>query len=85
MSALAADAAFLEKAGTPVAAIGGEALIRTVGRAMARAHGFKDYPFVSLPLFMGEGITDEALRAYVEQAVPQIERVLSRSVETGKG
>src|SRR5438552_2257456 len=77
MSALAADATFLEKAGIPVAAVGGDALVRTVGRSMARAHGYPEYPFVSIPVFARGRLTEADLERYAQDAFAQLEHVLS--------
>jgi hypothetical protein len=77
MSALAADATFLEKAGIPVAAIGGDALVRTVGRSMARAHGYPDYPFVSIAVFVRGRLTEADFERYTENAFVQLEHVLA--------
>lgn len=74
MSALAVDAVTLEKMGIPVAAIGTDALVRSTGLAMARAHGYPDYPFVSVPHFLEP--TDAAVRRSIEIALPQVERIL---------
>jgi hypothetical protein len=74
MSALAVDAVTLERMGVPVAAIGSDALIRTTGLAMARAHGYPDYPFVAVPHFLAP--TFAAVQQTVEIALPQVERIL---------
>ena len=80
MSALAADAALIEKMGTPVAAIGCDALVKTVGQAMARNHGYTDYPFVIVPGYHGMAYTHEKVQSDVEIAMPQIEKALSPQV-----
>jgi hypothetical protein len=67
----------LEKMGIPVAAIGVERLIKLTGRAMMRAHGFRDYPWVVVPDSNSLGHTDEQVREDVDAALPQIELVLS--------
>lgn len=76
MSALAVDAITLEKTGIPVGAIGTETLIKTTGRAMARAHGYQAYPFVSVPHFIES--TDQAVQRSIELALPQVEKVLQK-------
>jgi hypothetical protein len=74
MSALAVDALTLERMGIPVAAIGSDALVRSTGIAMARAHGYPNYPFVMVPHFLEP--TFEVVQQTVEIAVPQAERIL---------
>jgi hypothetical protein len=74
MSALAVDAVTLERMGVPVAAIGSDALVRSTGLAMARAHGYSDYPFVTVPHFLEP--TFEAVQRTVDIALPQVETVL---------
>ena len=74
MSALAVDAMTLERMGVPVAAIGSDALVRSTGLAMARAHGYPDYPFVSVPHFLEP--TFAAVERTVEISLPQVEAVL---------
>jgi hypothetical protein len=74
MSALAVDAVTLERMGVPVAAIGSDALVRSTGQAMARAHGYPDYPFVAVPHFLEP--TFDVVQRTVEIALPQVERVL---------
>jgi hypothetical protein len=74
MSALAVDAVTLERMGVPVAAIGSDALVRSTGLAMARAHGYPDYPFVTVPHFLEPTFT--VVQRTVEIALPQVERIL---------
>jgi hypothetical protein len=74
MSALAVDAVTLERMGVPVAAIGSDALVQSTGLAMARAHGYPDYPFVTVPHFLEP--TFEAVQRALEIALPQVERIL---------
>lgn len=78
MSALAVDAITLEKAGIPVAAIGTDTLVETTGRAMARAHGYPDYPFVVIPHYIET--TDEAVQRSIDAAMGQIEKVLQSGI-----
>ena len=80
MSALAVDALKLEKAGVPVAAIGTDALTTSVGVAMARAHGYLDYPFVIVPHFTAPTI--EAWQHAADVAMPQVEAVLQKDLTT---
>ena len=79
MSALAVDAITLEKLGIPVGAIGTDNLIKTTGRAMARAHGYHDYPFVNVPHFVEP--TDAAVKRSIELALPQVEKVIQKNGE----
>jgi hypothetical protein len=58
----------------PVAAIGSDALVRSTGLAMARAHGYPNYPFVTVPHFLEP--TFEVVQRTVQIAVPQVERIL---------
>ena len=77
MSALAVDAITLEKTGVPVGAIGTVTLVKTTGRAMARAHGYQDYPFITVPHFVEP--TDEAVQRSIELALPQVEKILQKN------
>ena len=84
MSALAVDAISLEKMGVPVAAIGSEAFVRTTGRGMCRAHGYPDYPLVTVHCAIGDSNvegqiqTADQVRQAIDEALPQVEKLLQK-------
>ncbi len=66
----------LEDRGIPTAAIGPDKLVLSIGTAMARRHGFNDYPFVVIDYPYAESLTTESLELHRQKAWPQIESVL---------
>lgn len=66
----------LEDRGIPVAAIGPDKLILTIGRTMAKRHGYPDYPFVVIDYPYAESLNDQRLEEHLQKAWPQIEQVL---------
>lgn len=75
---MTADGLALERKGVPAAVVGNRKLIDTTGRATAKAHGVPEYPFVVLA---DEGtlmtmMSAEEMGAAVDEAVPQIEKIL---------
>ena len=66
----------LEKRGIPTAAIGVERLVKTVGQAMAKRHGFPGYRFVEIPSILHDDLSEAALDKKMEVAAPEVERVL---------
>ncbi|MFQ5873948.1 MAG: hypothetical protein ACE5JL_09120 [Dehalococcoidia bacterium] len=74
MEVLAVDAIILEKMGIPVAAIGADTLIETMGRAIAQTHGYPVYPFMSVPHY--HRAVEEDVQRPIEVLLPQIEEIL---------
>ena len=66
----------LEDRGVPTAAIGPDKLVLSIGRAMARRHGYNDYPFVVIDYPYAENLTTESLELHRQKAWPQIQAVL---------
>lgn len=74
-----ADAIALERRGIPSAVVAIDRLVRTTGRAMARAHGAPDFPFAiidwdlaSLDMVTQDRQIDDIARA----VAVQVERIL---------
>ncbi len=51
-------------------------LVLSIGRAMARRHGFNDYPFVVIDYPYAENLTTESLELHRQKAWPQVQAVL---------
>ena len=66
----------LEERGIPVAAIGPDKLILTIGRTMAKRHGYADYPFVVISYPYAENLNEERLEEHTKRAWKQIQQVL---------
>ncbi len=60
----------------PVAAIGPDKLILSIGRTMAQRHGYPDFPFVVIDYPYAESLDEERLEAHLERAWPQVRSVL---------
>ena len=69
----------LEKRGVPVAAFAVDTLARTVGKSIARMHGFPNYPYVEIPAPFVEGvmISDEMFKAKVKDATAKAVKLLT--------
>lgn len=78
MSALGAEAIALEGRGIPVAAFAVQTFARSIGRVMARLHGFPNYPYVEIPAPFVEAVTisDEEFEAKATTAVAKAEQLL---------
>jgi len=66
-----------------VAAFGIDTLVKSVGRMIARLHGFPDYPYVIIPAPFTEGvmIAEEEWERKIQDAVVNAEQLLTgRSV-----
>ena len=73
-----AEAITLETRGRPVAALAVDTLARTVGKSMARMHGFPNYPLVQIeaPFFESVAPTDQDFERKAALAVQHVERLL---------
>ncbi len=78
MSALGVDAITLEGEGIPVAAFAVTTLARSIGKTMARLHGFPNYPYIEIapPFVESIHISDEEFEAKTVTAVAQAEELL---------
>ena len=87
MSALAVEAITLEGAGLPVAAFAVDTLARSIGRSMARLHGFPDYPFIEIPAPYLESVlvSDAEFERKTVAAVAQAEDLLLRDTNGRRG
>ena len=73
------DAINLERRGIPATVLGGDKLLNTTGKGMAKAQGYASMQFASYPYTLadrGAAATPEELRTISEQLAPQIERIL---------
>ena len=74
------DTINLERKGIPAAVVGLDNLLNTVGKGMARAHGYGSLQFAVFPYGHSEwggAATEEGLRAKLTVAAPQVERILT--------
>lgn len=70
----------LEERGVPVAAFAVDTLVKTVGKSIARLHGYPNYPYVEIPAPFVEGvmIPEEMFKEKVANAVARAERLLTK-------
>lgn len=68
----------LEKRGIPATSIGEEALVKSVGLAIMKAHGMPDFPVALIPetRFLEQLRNEEELRLLVKTAAVQVEAIL---------
>ncbi len=75
------DALTLERRGTPAVVVAIDKLVRTTGRAMARAQGVPDYPMAVIPTpeersAMDSVTGDEDIDEMAKSVVGQVEAIL---------
>ena len=73
-----ADAITFERRGTPAAIAAIDKLVRTTGRAMARAHGMPDYPIAVIPTDFSaiDSADEEQVAAMGKRVAEQVEAIL---------
>lgn len=74
------DAIFLEQRGIPSVPVGTETMMTSVGKGMARALGYSDFPGVVIPKSLVDGARYYPLELKVKWAkhvAPQIVKILT--------
>ena len=78
-----ADAIALERRGIPSVVVAIDRLVRTTGKAMARAHGAPDFPFaiIDWPFASLDMLTeDQQIESIAQGVVGQVERILLEKI-----
>jgi hypothetical protein len=76
-SASVIDAISLERRGVPAAMVGSEILVDTVGRGMATAHGYEDFPMATIADVGYVPGFNDIDPAGMDSVVGQIHRILT--------
>ena len=83
------DAVLLAQRGIPAVSVGTERYVGTVGRGMARAHGYPDFPIATIPGalcpggFMGSEQSPVIRKQWVEHLTPLVAKALLAKKEAG--
>lgn len=81
------DSITLAQMGVPAVCVGTEALIDSVGRGMARAHGYPDFPRIAIPKSLGMAgryYTQEIKSKWAAYVTPRVARALTGRAVTTK-